>query len=226
MSRKRQTRMRNERPEDSGFKPRRVSGRTERQIEYIKTILANDITFAEGPAGCGKTHIAIGMAVSMLRDNHIQRIILTRPAIESGSSLGFLPGTLEEKMDPYLRPLYDELGKFVELKLTKAWMEHGVLEICPLSFMRGRTLDNAFIIVDEAQNALHREMKMALTRIGMNSKMVINGDTAQSDLPPEQQGAMERCMDRLEHINGIAVAELTEGDIVRHGLIAEIERSL
>lgn len=226
MSRKRQTRSRTEKPESSGFKPKRVSGRTARQKNFIKTIIANDITFAEGPAGCGKTHIAVGMAVSMLRDNLIQRIVLTRPAIESGTSLGYLPGTLEDKMDPYLRPLYDELHKFVEPKLVKAWMEHTVLEICPLSFMRGRTLDNAFIIVDEAQNALHREMKMALTRIGMNSKMVINGDASQSDLPSEQQGAMERCMDRLEHINGIAVAELTEGDIVRHGLIAEIERNL
>jgi phosphate starvation-inducible PhoH-like protein len=188
--------------------------------------MANDITFAEGPAGSGKTHIAVGMAVSMLRDNQVQRIILTRPAIESGSSLGYLPGTLEEKMNPYLRPLYDELEKFMEGKLIKAWMEHNTLEICPLSYMRGRTLDNAFIILDEAQNALPRELKMALTRIGINSKMVITGDTAQSDLNPQDQGGMERCMDRLEDINGVAVAELTEADIVRHGLIAQIEARL
>lgn len=226
MSRKRQTRQRNERPDDSGFKPRRVNGRTDRQKECIKTILINDITFIEGPAGSGKTHLAIGTAVSMLRDNQVQRIVLTRPAIESGTGLGYLPGTMEEKMDPYLRPLYDELGKFIEPKLIKAWMEHSVLEICPLSYMRGRTLNNSFIILDEAQNALKRELKMALTRIGMNSKLVITGDSSQSDLHEHDQGGMERCMDRLEHIEGIAVAELTSVDIVRHNLIAHIERAL
>ena len=188
--------------------------------------MANDVTLVEGPAGTGKTHLAVGMAVSMLRDNEVERIILSRPAVESGTSLGYLPGTLEEKMDPYLRPLFDELSCFIEPKMIKPWMEHGRLEIVPLSYMRGRTLNNAFIVVDEAQNALQRELKMALTRIGQHSKMVITGDLHQSDLPADAQGGMERAMDRLECINGIEVVELTEDDIVRHRLIAEIEQRL
>jgi len=226
MSRRMKTKARNETPEQSGFKPKRVSGRSLRQKEYIKTIMANDITLATGPAGSGKTHVAVGMAVSALRDGDVQKIVLSRPAVDSGTSIGYLPGTMEEKMHPYLAPLYDELSYYIEMKSIKAWMEHGRIEIVPLSMMRGRTFNNSFVILDEAQNALMGELRMCLTRIGMNSKMVITGDLGQSDLFSDESGGLHRCVQRLPNISGIGVTTLTAADIVRHPLIGQIEAAL
>lgn len=226
MSRRAATKPRNEKSEQSGFHPRRVSHRTEGQKDYIKSIFSSDITFATGPAGSGKTHIAIGTGVSLFRDKQIERIILSRPAVDSGSSLGYLPGTMEEKMHPYLAPLYDELSYYIDPKFLKAWMEHGKVEIVPLSLMRGRTFNNAFIILDEAQNALLSELRMCLTRIGMNSKMVITGDLSQSDLKIADQGGLKRCVTRLKNIPGVSVVSLTADDIVRHPLISKIEKAL
>lgn len=226
MSRRARTRPRDEKSEQSGFHPRRVSHRTPGQKEYIKRIFASEITIGIGPAGTGKTHCAIGCAVSLMRDGHIEKLVLTRPAVDSGSSIGFLPGTLEEKMNPFMRPLYDELEYFVDPKLLKAWVEHGRLEIVPLAYMRGRTFNNTFIIVDEAQNALHRELKMCMTRIGMYSKLVVSGDLTQSDLLREEQGALENAYRRLERVRGISTIELTADDIVRNPIIGEIEAVL
>lgn len=226
MSRRKQTRPRNEPPPDSGFKPRRVTARSLNQKDYISKILANDITLCHGPAGTGKTHISVGMAVSALRVNAVEKIVLSRPAVDSGTSLGYLPGTMEDKIGPYVRPLFDEIAYYVEPKLVKAWMEHDRLEIVPLSLMRGRTFNNSFILLDEAQNATPAELRMLLTRIGMNSKMVISGDLYQSDLPPELRGGFQDCVYALAHIEGIDVACLTDEDIVRHRLIADIEAAL
>jgi len=226
MSRRKATKLRNETPEQSGFKPKRVTGRSLRQKEYIKSIMANDICLATGPAGSGKTHVAVGMAVSALRDGDVEKIILSRPAVDSGTSIGFLPGTMEEKMHPYLAPLYDELGVYIEQKAIKAWIEHGRIEIVPLSMMRGRTFNNSFIILDEAQNALMGELRMCLTRIGMNSKLVITGDLNQTDLYSDESGGLHRCVSRLAHISGIGVTTLTAADIVRHPLIGQIEAAL
>lgn len=226
MSRRKQTVPRSQKSASSGFVPRKVTGRTPNQKEYIKSIVASDIVFAVGPAGSGKTHIAIGMAVTALRENKVDKIILSRPAVDSGTSLGYLPGTMEEKMGPYLAPLYDELSYYVEQKALLAWIEHKVIEIVPLSLMRGRTFNNAYIVLDEAQNALFSELRMALTRIGTNSKLVVTGDLSQSDLYCEDQGGLDYCIERLKDIEGIAFACLTAGDIVRHRLIQEIESAL
>jgi phosphate starvation-inducible PhoH-like protein len=203
-----------------------VSGRTPNQTAYIKTILSNDITLAYGPAGTGKTHIAIGMAVYALKNAVIERIILCRPAVDSGASIGFLPGTMEEKIGPYLAPLFDELNCYVEAKHVKAMMEHKTLEIVPLPFMRGRTFNNACVILDEAQNATMPELRMFLTRIGLNSRMIVVGDLEQTDLPREQQGAFENVIDSLEGMDGVGIAALDSGDIVRHRIISEVIRRL
>jgi phosphate starvation-inducible PhoH-like protein len=166
------------------------------------------------------------MAVTALRENLIERIVLCRPAVDSGASIGYLPGTMEEKIGPYLVPLYDELSYYVETKTTKAWQEHRILEIVPLSLMRGRTFNNAFVILDEAQNATFGEIRMFLTRIGMNSKMVLVGDLFQSDLPGHERGAFQDAIDALEGLEGIGVCGLGAEDIVRHRLIAQIEERL
>lgn len=226
MSRRKQTRPRDEQPENSGFKPRKVTARSQGQKEYLRTIVTNDVTLCNGLAGVGKTHLAIGMAVTSLRQRSVEKIILCRPAVDSGASIGFLPGTMEEKLGPYLTPLFDELMYFVELKLVKAWMEHKVLEIVPLSMMRGRTFNDAFIILDEAQNATLPELRMFLTRLGQNSKMVITGDIAQTDLPYETRGGFQHCMSVLYGIEGIGTCHLGVEDIVRHRLIADIEAAL
>lgn len=196
------------------------------QKEYIKNIIASDITFATGPAGSGKTHIAIGMAVTALREGKVQKIVLSRPAVDSGTSLGYLPGTMEEKMGPYLAPLYDELSYYIDQKALMAWLEHKVIEIVPLSLMRGRTFNNAFVVLDEAQNALLSELRMCMTRIGLNSRLVITGDLTQSDLFCEDQGGLEFCIGRLGNIDGISIVALSAEDIVRHPLIAKIEAAL
>jgi phosphate starvation-inducible PhoH-like protein len=226
MSRRKQTRTRNERSENSGFKPKKVVARTEHQKDYIKNIIASDIAFATGPAGSGKTHIAIGMAVDHLKSGKVSRIILSRPAVDSGTSLGYLPGTMEDKMAPYLAPLYDELSYYIEMKNILAWVEHKVIEIVPLSLMRGRTFNGSFIVLDEAQNALMSELRMCMTRIGVNSKLVVTGDLTQSDLYADERGGLERCIKALCKIDGISVTSLTADDIVRNPLIAKIEAAL
>lgn len=210
---------------NSGFNPRQVSGRSPNQKAYIKTILSNDITFCHGPAGSGKTCIAVGMSVRLLKENEVHKIIICRPAVDAGASIGFLPGAMEDKMMPYMVPVFDELAQFAERKSIKAWQEHGLLEIVPLSLMRGRTFNNAFIILDEAQNATRKEIRMTLTRIGRNSKMVIVGDLKQTDLEDGSSG-LQGVINDLQGIEGIGTTQLDASDIVRHRLIAQIEERL
>ena len=226
MSRRRQTRGRNEERASSGFKPRTVSARTPKQKEYIRSIIQNDITFCFGPAGTGKTHVAAGLSVQMLKQKLIERIIVCRPVVSVGKDIGFLPGTLEEKIGPYLVPLFDEFSCYLERKKIKELTADHVIEMVPLSMMRGRTFNDSFIILDEAQNASYAELKMLLTRIGQNSTLVLSGDLGQSDLPDDIQGSFEEIGTKLVRLNGIGLVELTEEDVVRHSLIAEIERVL
>lgn len=226
MSRKRQTQPRNERKQSSGFKPRSVSGRSFNQKQYIKAIQTNDITLCHGPAGSGKTHIAVGVAVELIRNHEIEKIAITRPVVDVGNSIGYLPGTMEEKVGPYLVPLFDELSYYCERSLLQKWLAEKTLEIVPLSMMRGRTFNNTFVILDEAQNAVMPELRVFLTRIGLNSKMVLAGDLSQSDLPRQLQGSFHQCIESLEGLDGLAVTELQASHIVRHRLIADIEKRL
>jgi phosphate starvation-inducible PhoH-like protein len=170
--------------------------------------------------------LAVGIGVYQLRENLVERIVLTRPAIDSGASLGFLPGSMQEKIGPYLTPLFDELSYFVEPKTAKAWMEHKILEICPLSLMRGRTFNHSYVILDEAQNATMPELRMCLTRIGQNSKMIIVGDLYQSDLDLCLRGGFQTCLQALDGMDSVGICALDDNDIVRNRLIAEIERRL
>lgn len=224
MSRKRTPR--SEPKTASGIKPHKLSPRSLNQAYYIEAMRDNDIVLAYGPAGTGKTHLAAGMAVKLLATGGADKIVLTRPAIDSGASLGFLPGSLEDKITPYLVPLFDELAYYVEHKTLKTWLDIRVLELCSLSLMRGRTFVNSVVIFDEAQNATMPELRMALTRIGQGSKMILVGDPNQSDLPTHQQGGFARCIEKLRDLEGIGVVELTRDDIVRHKLILEIEQRL
>jgi len=226
MSRRRQSRDRSERPEGSGFKPRSVSARTQKQKEYIKSVVSNDITFCFGPAGTGKTHIAAGMSVQQLKAKQIERIIVCRPIVSVGKDIGFLPGTLEEKIGPYLVPLFDEFSCYLERKKLKELTVEHVIEMVPLSMMRGRTFNDCFIILDEAQNATYNEIRMLLTRIGQDSTLVLSGDLRQSDLPSDCQGSFEDIGRKLVQLDGIGLVELKEEDVVRHSLIAAIERIL
>jgi phosphate starvation-inducible PhoH-like protein len=199
-----------------------LAGRTPNQHQYLAQILAHDITFGIGPAGTGKTYLAVACAVDALERSTVQRIILTRPAVEAGERLGFLPGDLAQKVDPYLRPLYDALYDLMGFdRVTKAF-EKGLLEIAPLAFMRGRTLNHAFVILDEAQNTTPEQMKMFLTRIGFGSKCVVTGDTSQIDLP---RGTLSGLVDAervLKKVQGIAMTHFTSADVVRHPLVARI----
>jgi phosphate starvation-inducible protein PhoH and related proteins len=199
-----------------------LAGRTQRQHEYLRHILAHDITFGLGPAGTGKTFLAVACAVDALERSTVQRIILTRPAVEAGERLGFLPGDLTQKVDPYLRPLYDALYDLMGFdRVTKAF-EKGQLEIAPLAFMRGRTLNHAFVILDEAQNTTPEQMKMFLTRIGFGSKCVVTGDTSQIDLPKGMTSGLVDAERVLAKVKGIAMTRFTSQDIVRHPLVARI----
>lgn len=182
----------------------------------------NDIVFGIGPAGTGKTFLAVAMAVTAFRNKDVDRIILTRPAVEAGEKLGFLPGDLQNKVDPYLRPLYDGLYEIMGGDLYMKYMERGVIEIAPLAYMRGRTLDNSFIILDEAQNTTPEQMKMFLTRIGFNSKAVITGDITQIDLPGDKKSGLKEVTNILKDIDGIEFVFLTEKDVVRHELVQKI----
>lgn len=199
-----------------------LGGRTPNQIAYLRNILSHDITFGVGPAGTGKTFLAVACAVDALERSAVQRIVLTRPAVEAGERLGFLPGDLSQKVDPYLRPLYDALYDLMGFeRVTKAF-EKGQLEVAPLAFMRGRTLNHAFVILDEAQNTTREQMKMFLTRIGFGSKAVVTGDGSQVDLPQGQASGLADALRVLRGVRGIACTEFTSGDVVRHPLVARI----
>lgn len=227
MSRRKSPGKRHDGPNRSGFKPRALTARTPNQKTYIQTIVGNDITLCHGPAGTGKTHVACGLAVQMLKKGEIERICITRPIVGTGRDMGFLPGTMEEKIGPYLVPLFDELSYYLEAAKIKQMLADEILRIVPLSMMRGRTFNDSFIILDEAQNATLHELKMLLTRIGEGTKMVLSGDLYQSDLEPRDQGAFNAVVNSLRTVSsGIGVVSLTDADIVRHPLIAEISRRL
>lgn len=192
------------------------------QRQYIHSIRKHDLVFGIGPAGTGKTYLAVVMAINALKNGDVKRIILTRPAVEAGESLGFLPGDLKEKVDPYLRPLYDALHDLLGLEQTQRMIERGTIEIAPLAYMRGRTLDDAFVILDEAQNTTQAQMKMFLTRLGFDSKMVITGDRSQIDLPKGAKSGLLRVEEILKGVKGISFIYLEQSDIVRHPLVARI----
>ena len=199
-----------------------VRARTENQHLMVKESEKNDILFAIGPAGTGKTYTAVALAVRALKEKNVKKIILTRPAVEAGESLGFLPGDLKEKIDPYLRPLYDALDDMIPADKLTYYMENRIIEVAPLAFMRGRTLDYSFILLDEAQNCTDMQLKMFLTRIGANSKCVITGDPTQIDLPPKVHSGLFTALKILSPIEGIATIKLNESDVVRHRLVKEI----
>ncbi len=202
-----------------------VRARTANQKRMVQAVERNDIVFAVGPAGTGKTYTAVALAVRALKNKQVKKIILTRPAVEAGESLGFLPGDLKEKIDPYLRPLYDALDDMIPADKLGYYMSTRTIEIAPLAYMRGRTLDNAFIILDEAQNANDLQLKMFLTRIGANAKAIITGDPTQVDLPKNQRSGLEKATRILANIDGIAHIELDEEDVVRHRLVKAIIRA-
>lgn len=202
-----------------------VQARSENQARYIAAIQSHAVTFAVGPAGSGKSFLAVAMAVAYLKRGAYRRIVLCRPAVEAGESLGFLPGDMASKIDPYLRPLYDALHALLPRIQLERFMEEGVIEILPLAYMRGRTLDNAVIILDEAQNCTDGQMKMALTRLGQNSKMIVTGDVTQIDLPPSRNSGLVTARRVLGGIEGIAFILLSKADIVRHRVVAEIVRA-
>jgi phosphate starvation-inducible PhoH-like protein len=202
-----------------------VRARTVNQKRMVQAADTNDIVFAVGPAGTGKTYTAVAIAVRALKNKLVKKIILTRPAVEAGENLGFLPGDLKEKIDPYLRPLYDALDDMIPADKLGYYMSTRTIEIAPLAYMRGRTLDNAFIILDEAQNSNDLQLKMFLTRIGANAKAIITGDPTQIDLPKNQRSGLDKAMRILKNINGIAQIELDEEDVVRHRLVKAIIRA-
>ena len=192
------------------------------QKKYVDAIKKSSIVFGVGPAGTGKTYLAVAMAVTALRNKQVSRIILTRPAVEAGENLGFLPGDLQNKVDPYLRPLYDALFDMLGAETYQRYQEKGVIEVAPLAYMRGRTLDDSFIILDEAQNTTREQMKMFLTRLGFRSKIVITGDITQTDLPATRKSGLKQAMKILDGIDGITVQMLTHRDVVRHRLVQQI----
>lgn len=199
-----------------------IVAKTLGQKEYIDTIRKKDLIFGIGPAGTGKTYLAVVMAVNALKEGAVKRIVLTRPAVEAGESLGFLPGDLKEKVDPYLRPLYDALHDIFGVEHTARLMERGTIEVAPLAYMRGRTLEDAFVILDEAQNTTKEQIKMFLTRLGFGSKMVVNGDLTQIDLPKGQQSGLKTAIHVLNHIPSIGFVYLQSTDVVRHTLVQQI----
>ena len=199
------------------IKPKSVN-----QRKLVEAVLANDLVFAIGPAGTGKTYIAVALAVQALKNKEVKKIIITRPAVEAGESLGFLPGDLKEKVDPYLRPVYDALDDMVAKEKLRYYLENDIIEIAPLAYMRGRTLHKAFILLDEAQNTTHMQIKMFLTRMGPQSKVIVTGDTTQIDLPNNQHSGLLGAIDLVKDIEGIAVIRLHENDVVRHRLVKQI----
>lgn len=204
------------------FRGKQVKAKTLGQLQYLKTIGENDITIAIGPAGTGKTYLAVAMAVKALKNKEVERIILTRPAVEAGEKLGFLPGDLQEKVDPYLRPLYDALYEMLGMEVFQKHLARGTIEVAPLAYMRGRTLNDAFIILDEAQNTTAEQMRMALTRFGFGSKLVITGDATQVDLPSGKQSGLTNAAYVLRNVPGIGIIQFSERDVVRHEIVGAI----
>jgi phosphate starvation-inducible PhoH-like protein len=216
-------------PEDSpdgiilyGTKGSPIKAKTVNQQRLVKAVHDYDLVFALGPAGTGKTYISVAMAVKALKNKLVKKIIITRPAVEAGENLGFLPGDLKEKIDPYLRPIYDALNDMIPYEKLKFYMEREIIEIAPLAYMRGRTLNNAFILLDEAQNTTPMQMKMFLTRMGPDSKMIVTGDTSQIDLPHNQRSGLKEAVRILVEVNSIGFVELNERDVVRHRLVRDI----
>lgn len=192
------------------------------QKNYLKAVLENDVVFGVGPAGTGKTYLAVAAALKLLRDKRIERVVLTRPAVEAGEALGFLPGDLQEKLLPYLRPLYDAMNDMLGAEETLALVERQIVEIAPLAYMRGRTLSNAFVILDEAQNTSHEQMMMFLTRLGENSKMAITGDITQIDLPRNKKSGLVDALETLDGVDGVKIFRFDAGDVIRHPLVTKI----
>ena len=205
-----------------GSEGKLIKARTVNQRKMVSDISKNDMMFAIGPAGTGKTYTAVALAVKALKSKQVKRIILTRPAVESGENLGFLPGDLKEKLDPYMQPLYDALIDMLPSEKLKDFLENGTIQIAPLAFMRGRTLDKAFVILDEAQNATTSQMKMFLTRMGMSAKFIITGDESQIDLPAKQKSGLVEARKRLEKLESISFIYLDEKDVIRHKLVKQI----
>ena len=199
-----------------------IKAQTANQRKMVEFMDKNDMLFAIGPAGTGKTYTAVALAVKALKEKEVKRIVLTRPAVESGENLGFLPGDLKEKLDPYMQPLYDALRDMIPFERLDSYIEKGIIEIAPLAFMRGRTLDNAFVILDEAQNTTHNQMKMFLTRMGKNAKFVVNGDPGQIDLPRRQISGLKEAILTLKDVKGIAFVHLDDKDVIRHRLVKQI----
>ena len=205
-----------------GVGGKQIKAQTENQRKMVSKMQVNDMLFAIGPAGTGKTYTAVALAVKALKDKEVKRIILTRPAVESGENLGFLPGDLKDKLDPYMQPLYDALRDMIPFEKLDAYIEKGVIQIAPLAFMRGRTLDNAFVILDEAQNTTAGQMKMFLTRMGKRAKFIITGDPGQVDLPRKQVSGLKTSLLALKDVKGIANIFLDDKDVIRHRLVKEI----
>lgn len=199
-----------------------IKAKTENQRKMVSSIVKNDMLFAVGPAGTGKTYTAVALAVKALKNKEVKRIILTRPAVEAGENLGFLPGDLKEKLDPYMQPLYDALNDMVPAEKLNQYIESRTIQIAPLAFMRGRTLDNAFVILDEAQNTTESQMKMFLTRMGANAKFIVTGDATQIDLPSKQPSGLLQAVRLLKNVEGISVIELDNTDVIRHKLVRAI----
>lgn len=212
-----------DKPADGGS--RYVRPRTDGQARYVKAMRENDLTICVGPAGSGKTWLAVGMAVSWLRSSQIKKIILVRPAVEAGERLGYLPGDLVAKINPYLRPLFDALNDMMEPEQVKRYMENDIIEICPLAYMRGRTLSHAAIILDEGQNTTVPQMKMFLTRMGMGSKIIVTGDVTQVDLPHHTRSGLIDAIQRLKKVEGLAIVHLDENDIIRNALVQRVLRA-
>lgn len=200
----------------------RVKAKTQNQRKMVQAMSKNDMLFAIGPAGTGKTYTAVALAVRALKEREVKRIVLTRPAVESGEKLGFLPGDMKEKLDPYMQPLYDALRDMIPHERLMSFIEKGTIEIAPLAFMRGRTLDNAFVILDEAQNTTHSQMKMFLTRMGPSAKFIVTGDPGQIDLPPRQISGLKEALLTLKSVKGISFVHLDDKDVIRHKLVKQI----
>lgn len=199
-----------------------IRPKTPNQVKLVQLVRENDLVFALGPAGTGKTYISVALAVQALKNKQVKKIIITRPAVEAGENLGFLPGDLKEKIDPYLRPIYDALNDMIPFEKLQYYMEREIIEIAPLAYMRGRTLNNAFILLDEGQNTTPMQMKMFLTRMGPESKMIVTGDVSQVDLPANQRSGLKEAIRILSGVKGIGFIELNDRDVVRHKLIREI----
>lgn len=199
-----------------------IKARTKNQQEMVAEMKKNDMLFAIGPAGTGKTYTAVAMAVKALKNKEVRKIILTRPAVEAGENLGFLPGDLKEKLDPYMQPLYDALRDMIPYEKLESYFEKGIIQIAPLAFMRGRTLSESFVILDEAQNATHAQMKMFLTRMGMNAKFIITGDPGQVDLPKKQPSGLKEAITALQNIKEISIIHLDDTDVLRHRIVKRI----